>query len=195
MAGMSNKVKLAWLKGMEAIGNGASNMANSAHDKVAEINLESRRREILSEFPMRAFDLWQKGVELPAPLGDMMAELGDLDQRLSVLRAQRYARLEENGGNAAKGAPKCEAADADVADAAAADATAADGESGVEAQAGACAEDENAADTADAPAQGEADATEESACCERLHSLLGSDGENGSPSGDTARANDAGDNA
>lgn len=104
MAGLGNRVKLAWLKGMEAVGKGASNMASTAHQKVAEINLETRRREILSEFPMRAFDLWQKGVELPDPLGGMMAELSELDERLSVLRAQRYARIEgqerENGAGA-----------------------------------------------------------------------------------------------
>ena len=94
MAGIGNQMKLALLKGMEAIGKSASGMANNAQQKLAEINLETRRREILSEFPMRAFDLWQKGTELPAPLGGMLAELSDLDERLSVLRAQRYAKVE-----------------------------------------------------------------------------------------------------
>ena len=95
MAKIGNRLKLALLKSMEAIGKGASNLASNAHLKVSEINLETRRREILSEFPLRAHDLWQKGVELPQPLGDMMAELNDLDERLSVLRAQRYAKVEE----------------------------------------------------------------------------------------------------
>ena len=94
MAKLGNQMKLALLKGMEAIGKGASNLASNAHLKVSEMNLETRRREILSEFPLRAHDLWQKGVELPAPLGDMMSELNDLDERLSVLRAQRYAKVE-----------------------------------------------------------------------------------------------------
>ncbi|MEG0901249.1 MAG: hypothetical protein RSG96_03955 [Clostridia bacterium] len=167
MAGISNKVKLAWLKGMEAIGKGASNMANSAHDKVAEINLESRRREILGDFPMRAFDLWQKGVELPEPLGSMMAELGDLDQRLSVLRAQRYAMVEENSTNvaatdteksdAASGAGESEAEKADLVE-----------------ETDAATEDASPAREVDA-APTENDASEEHSCCDRLDALM--DGE------------------
>lgn len=110
MAGLGNNLKMALLKGMEAVGRGASNMASSAHQKLAEINLETRRREILSEFPMRAFDLWQKGVELPEPLNGMMAELAELDERLSVLRAQRYASVEsaqENVEDEASGECSC----------------------------------------------------------------------------------------
>lgn len=95
MAKLGNRLKLAVLKGMEAVGKGASNLASNAHMKVSEINLETRRREILSEFTVRAHELWQKGVELPQPLGDMMTELNDLDEKLSVLRAQRYAKVED----------------------------------------------------------------------------------------------------
>lgn len=61
MANLGNSVKLAFLKGLEAIGNGASNMASNAHQKLNEINLETRRRELMSELPVRALDLWQNG--------------------------------------------------------------------------------------------------------------------------------------
>ena len=101
MAGFGNKVKLTMLKGMEAVGQRASNMASSAQQKLQELNLETQRREILSEFPLRAYDLWQKGEQLPEPLSKMMESLSDLDERLGVLRAQRYAKVEgaegENG--------------------------------------------------------------------------------------------------
>lgn len=94
MANLGNNVKLAFLKGLEAIGNGASNMASNAHHRLNEINLETRRRELMSELPVRALDLWQNGAELPEPLNAMLRELSELDEQLTVLRAQRYARVE-----------------------------------------------------------------------------------------------------
>ena len=57
MAALGNNVKMAFLKGLEALGKGASNMATNAHQKLNEINLETRRRELLSEIPVRALDL------------------------------------------------------------------------------------------------------------------------------------------
>ncbi|NLO86648.1 MAG: hypothetical protein GX096_14665 [Clostridiales bacterium] len=96
MASIVNGFKTAVLKGMEAVGKGASNMASNAQQKLSEINLESRRREILSEFPMRAFDLWQKGEVLPESLSAMLQEISDLDEHLNVIRAQRYAKVESH---------------------------------------------------------------------------------------------------
>ena len=40
MAALGNNVKMAFLKGLEALGKGASNMATNAHQKLNEINLE-----------------------------------------------------------------------------------------------------------------------------------------------------------
>ena len=97
MATLGNNVKMAFLKGLEALGKGASNMATNAHQKLNEINLETRRRELLSEIPVRALDLWQQGEPMPQPLGDMLSELSALDEQLTVLRAQRYARVEAEG--------------------------------------------------------------------------------------------------
>ncbi|HNX62549.1 MAG TPA: hypothetical protein PKN45_07900 [Candidatus Limiplasma sp.] len=89
----SSKIRLTLLKGMEAIGTSASNLASNAKLKASEINLENRRREILTNFSLRAFEMWQKGVSLPEPLNEMLVELCDIDDRLSVLRAQKYARV------------------------------------------------------------------------------------------------------
>ncbi len=95
MAPVGSNVKMAFFKGLEALGKGASNMASNAQQKLNEINLETRRRELLSEIPVRALDLWQKGAEMPPALGEMLKELSDLDEQLTVLRAQRYAKIEE----------------------------------------------------------------------------------------------------
>lgn len=94
MASLGNNLKVAFLRGLEAVGRGASNMASNAHQKLNEINLETRRRELLSEIPVRALDLWQQGEPMPQPLGEMLRELSELDEELTVLRAQHYARVE-----------------------------------------------------------------------------------------------------
>ena len=93
MSRFTRKVRIAILRSMEALGTTAANLASNAKLRVQELTLETRRREILSDFSLQAFELWQKGVELPAPLGDMLTELSDIDCRLSVLRAQKYAKL------------------------------------------------------------------------------------------------------
>ena len=147
MAGFGNKVKLTMLKGMEAVGQRASSMASSAQQKLQELNLETQRREILSEFPLRAYDLWQKGEQLPEPLAKMMADLGDLDERLGVLRAQRYAKVEEAKKAAGEQAPT--AGDETVAEPQ-------DGEAAGDVSADVPADGEAAGDApADAPRDGE----------------------------------------
>ena len=93
MSKLNNRLKLAWLKSVEVIGTGASNLASNAKHKAAEITLETRRREIMTEFSLLALDLWQKGEQLPKPLDDLLVELTDIDERLSVLRAQKYATV------------------------------------------------------------------------------------------------------
>lgn len=100
MAPVGSNVKMAFFKGLEALGKGASNMASNAQQKLNEINLETRRRELLSEIPVRALDLWQKGAEMPPALGDMLKELSELDEQLTVLRAQRYAKIQEDASEA-----------------------------------------------------------------------------------------------
>lgn len=102
MAKFSNRVKLAWLKSMEVIGTSASNMADNAKHKLAEINLETRKREIMTEFNLKAFELWQNGTPLPSPLDELLGELADVDGRLNTLRAQRYAKVSGKQDEAAE---------------------------------------------------------------------------------------------
>jgi hypothetical protein len=90
---LSSRVKITLLKGMEVIGTSASNLASTAKLRVNEINLETRRREILTDFSLQAFELWQKGVQLPDSLSEMLTELSDIEYRLSVLHAQKYAKV------------------------------------------------------------------------------------------------------
>ncbi len=90
---LMSRIKLTLLKMMEAIGTTASNMASNAKLRANEIKLENRRREILTDFSLRAFEMWQKGVPLPGSLSEMLSELSEIEDRLSLLRAQKYARV------------------------------------------------------------------------------------------------------
>lgn len=126
MSKLSHKLRITMLRGMEALGTSAANLASNAKLRVNELNLETRRREILTDFSLQAFELWQKGVQLPEPLADMLKELCDIESRLNVLRAQKYAKVASEGGAKPDGvaAPVCPvsgaAAQAALADAAAA---------------------------------------------------------------------------
>lgn len=81
-------VKTAILKGIEAIGKGASTLAEGAQKKLDEINLESRRREILNEIPKCVRALYEQGIELPEELMNLLNELGELDEKLKAVRPQ-----------------------------------------------------------------------------------------------------------
>ena len=111
MSRFTRKINIAVLKTMEALGTSAANLASNAKLKVNELTLETRRREILTDFSLQAFELWQKGVSLPDPLAGMLTELSDIESRLSVLRAQKYAKLNADG--AVKGRAKGDAQAAD----------------------------------------------------------------------------------
>lgn len=91
MADFSDKMKKAWLKSMEAIGNTAGNIANNTRYKVNEMTLLNRRREILSDFGARAYDLWQKGEVFPEELAKQLEELSQVDIQLNALRMERLA--------------------------------------------------------------------------------------------------------
>jgi hypothetical protein len=97
-----SRIRLTFLKLMESVGTTASNMASNAKLRANEINLENRRREILTNFSLRAFELWQKGVPLPDSLSEMLSELSEIEDRLSVLRAQKYAKVPSEPAPAAE---------------------------------------------------------------------------------------------
>ena len=89
----SSRLKIAFLNIMQAFGSAASQMASNAKLRVNEINLESRRHEILTEFSLQAFAMWHNGVKLPKELSEMFTELSEIDDKLSILRAQKFAKV------------------------------------------------------------------------------------------------------
>ena len=91
MAEIKKSLKGIWLKSMEAISNTASNIASNTKYKVDEMNIVNRRREILSDFGAQAYELWQKGEKFPAPLGELLEELSELDEALNAIRTEKLA--------------------------------------------------------------------------------------------------------
>ena len=104
-------VKTAILKGIEALGKGASTLAEGAQKKLDEINLETRRREILNEIPKCVNELYQQGIELPEQLMGLLTELAELDEKLESLRPQP-APAAEAAAQETKEACECCAEDA-----------------------------------------------------------------------------------
>ncbi len=89
----SSRIRIAFFNIMQAFGSAASHLASNAKLRVQEINLEARRHEILTEFSLQAFEMWHNGVKLPKELADMFVELSGIDDKLSILRAQKYAKV------------------------------------------------------------------------------------------------------
>lgn len=88
MANLGDNMKTAFLKGLEALGKGASSLTSAAQQKLSEMNLDTRRREILAEIPKCVMELWKNGAELPEPLCALLSELSELEEQLSAMRPQ-----------------------------------------------------------------------------------------------------------
>ena len=91
MANLGKSFKSAWVKSMEAIGNTASNIASNTKYKVTEMNLESRKREILSDFGNQAYELYQKGESFPPVLEALLKELTEVDEKLIAIRMEHHS--------------------------------------------------------------------------------------------------------
>lgn len=95
MANLGNNVKTAFLKGLEALGKTASSLSDAAQQKLSEMNLETRRREMMAEIPRLVMQLWKDGVELPPALSELLGELSELEEKLSAMRPQPEEKAEE----------------------------------------------------------------------------------------------------
>lgn len=93
MAEIGKSLKGIWLKSMEAISNTASNIASNTKYKVDEMNIVNRRREILSDFGARSYELWQKGEKFPECLEALLKELSELDEALNAIRTEKLANV------------------------------------------------------------------------------------------------------
>ena len=99
MANLGNNVKTAFLKGLEALGKTASSLTDAAQQKLSEMNLETRRREVLAEIPKCVMQLWKDGAEMPEPLTALLTELTNLEEKLASMRPKPEVKAEEAAEN------------------------------------------------------------------------------------------------
>lgn len=92
MANFTEKVKSVWFKCVESVGQGAANLADNAKQKLSEINMESRRKEIVSQLPAKLMQLWKDGVELPEELASLLSEQNSLEEALAAAKEARLAK-------------------------------------------------------------------------------------------------------
>ena len=95
MANLGSNVKTAFLKGLEALGKTASSLTDAAQQKLSEMNLDNRRREVLAEIPKCVMQLWKDGAELPEPLTALLTELNELEEKLAAIRPKPEVKAEE----------------------------------------------------------------------------------------------------
>lgn len=88
MANLNNEIKTFFLKGLEAIGDAASNISASAKQKLDEMRLESRRDELCRELPAVVLETWKDGQDMPEKLRVLIEELNDLNAQLAAMRAK-----------------------------------------------------------------------------------------------------------
>lgn len=92
MANFTEKVKSVWFKCVESVGQGAANLADNAKQKLSEISMESRRKEIVSQLPAKLMQLWKDGVELPEELTSLLSEQSSLEEALAAAKEARLAK-------------------------------------------------------------------------------------------------------
>ena len=71
-------------KGMEAIGNTASNIATSTRQKVNELNTGARKKELYEALGEQVYIAWLNGEEFPDTMTEALRELLQLDQHDST---------------------------------------------------------------------------------------------------------------
>lgn len=96
MAVFGKGIKGILIKSMEVVGNTANNIANNTKYKLDEMTIINRRREILSDFGAKAYEIWQKGASFPDILEEDLQELCELDIRLNELRMAKLSNVETN---------------------------------------------------------------------------------------------------
>lgn len=95
MADFFESLKKTWIKAIEVVGDTATNLADSAKNKVDEMNLVSNRKDLLFHCGERAYELWLDGKELPTELAELFESIKEFDDKLADITAQRNAAKEE----------------------------------------------------------------------------------------------------
>lgn len=91
MADISKTMKDIWAQSVKAVNKAATNIANSTKQKMDEMSMTSRRKELQNQLGAQVYALWQQGEEVPATLHTMLEEMKQLDTQLQELREAQNA--------------------------------------------------------------------------------------------------------
>ena len=94
MSELGQNLKELVLKGIDAIGNTASNIAANTRQKMNMISLQNRRNEILDAFGEKAYEAWKNGTKFPEELETDFREVKALEDELCQMKDT--AQCEEN---------------------------------------------------------------------------------------------------
>lgn len=91
MADISKTMKDIWAQSVKVVNKAATNIANSTKQKMDEMSMTSRRKELQNQLGAQVYALWQQGEEVPATLHTMLEEMKQLDEQLQVLHETKNA--------------------------------------------------------------------------------------------------------
>jgi hypothetical protein len=95
MSDITKLVNDAWLKINEGIGNAASSIAAATKSKANEINLQSKREELLKSLAPRVLKAWKDGQKFPEDIEKLLVELTQLDEQLETLKPEESSPKQE----------------------------------------------------------------------------------------------------
>ena len=89
MSEFGQNLKNAVRKGIEAIGNTASNLAVNTRQKVEEFNLSNQLKDIYAEIGEKVFNLSKQGTVFPEELAQSLNLEAETEKELNLIREQK----------------------------------------------------------------------------------------------------------
>ena len=90
MADIGKTVKEIWEQSMKAVNKAATNIATSTKQKVDEMNIVTRRKELQNQLGLRLYELWQAGEDVPETLKATLEEMRPGSETAGAAREQDH---------------------------------------------------------------------------------------------------------
>ena len=89
MSEIGENLKSFLKKGIEVIGNKASDLASNAKQKVGEYNLANEKKDLFSAIGSKIYDNYLNGDTVPDGLEEELTRITEIDQELEAIRAEK----------------------------------------------------------------------------------------------------------
>ena len=91
MSEIGENLKNIVMKGIEVIGNKASNIASNAKQKVGEFNLASEQKDLFCAIGSKVLELSKQGIEFPEDLKEDLKKAAEIGEELDRIRTEKEA--------------------------------------------------------------------------------------------------------